>query len=964
MSSTRKLLGLFAAIAFMAGVLMSPAPQVGPVQAVGGQVTAPSAPELSLNTAGQDPGNFVLSGFNGSDTLLVSVGFVNPPSGTTFALPVTTGLTAGFGYNFVGGKTQISFTGSMANANAALAAMTVTTGATNGTITIRVSASVNTANLYYNPINGHYYEYVARANTYARSATTSQSAFHLAETNVRYGVKGYLATITDSQEQKFILSNLNANNIWIGATDDYELLNQVLGAGTFANQAAAEGNWYWASGPEAGTKFWQGASSSGLWVNSSNSQTLTRTSGNVSSARYENWCSGNSSPDFVLSTGRSMGEPNDWGGAEHYALEKWSGSQCWNDYGTKDGSPQSGYLVEYSENWGSGANARGSYSGSDVASAEVTAIVDNTPKNVTASRSGNATISVSWTAPAAGTVTSYTVTSTPGSKTCTVAAPTTTCPVGTLTNGTSYTFVVVATFNDSTTKASLASAAVVADDGSNPTATLTSESMKSTASATARSNETGTLYLVKDTVAVSNVASITGAAGNTWNSASVATPNSDVSIPGTGLIEGDYKAYAVDPVGNLSTASTGTVAIDDTAPTVTLSVVSATSITSDIAFRITGNEPIDCSTISQTNGVDFVFTNISSIESVVQTSITVCTINAKSTATAGGGAVTSTLTADSSFGVSDIAGNTQTTLTGSPKSIVATVPTTTTTSTTTTSTTTTSTTTTTAPVAARVSDTSTTIASPTAVSGGLSTATTLGQTQISKSSTTTTTLDASTTNSSVASSTSTATTTTTTLAPVAAPLAAGGADVPLPQVVPPAEPGSVTAVIGGEPVEVTVERRDDVIIMKVAESLVTLEGRRDDGSRAPLDSSGSINASVSDTIRLEVTGFAGESNVDAWVLSDPVHLGQVLTTKGGTAEGVFQLPTDVETGNHRIVMRGTTAEGKEAVVAVGLRVASSEGVGWSGLLVAVILAAVFAALFLPAVIRRRRSAGVSSATSS
>lgn len=96
-----------------------------PVQASGGTVTAPSAPTFSLNTASQDPGNFVLSGFSSSATLLVSIGFVDPPTGTTFALPTTTGLTAGHGYNFSGGKTQISFTGTQANANTALAAMTV-----------------------------------------------------------------------------------------------------------------------------------------------------------------------------------------------------------------------------------------------------------------------------------------------------------------------------------------------------------------------------------------------------------------------------------------------------------------------------------------------------------------------------------------------------------------------------------------------------------------------------------------------------------------------------------------------------------------------------------------------------------------------------------------------------------------------------------------------------------------------
>jgi hypothetical protein len=75
----------------------SPARQKGEANAVAvATITAPTAPSFSLNTPNQDPGNFVLSNFNAGDTLNVSVGFVNPPPGTTFALPTTTGLTAGF----------------------------------------------------------------------------------------------------------------------------------------------------------------------------------------------------------------------------------------------------------------------------------------------------------------------------------------------------------------------------------------------------------------------------------------------------------------------------------------------------------------------------------------------------------------------------------------------------------------------------------------------------------------------------------------------------------------------------------------------------------------------------------------------------------------------------------------------------------------------------------------------------
>ena len=426
-------------------------------------VTAPSQPTFALNTSGQEPGDFVISGFSSSATLNISVGFVSPPSGVTFSLPSVSGLTAGYGYDFVGGKTQISFTGTMANANTALAAMTVATGSNSGNITIRVTVYENQSNLYYNPINGHYYKYVSRANTFANSATSSQSALHLAEATELFGVKGYLATVTTAQEQQFIYSYVSGNNIWIGASDDKDLLNSRASQ-SFANQAAAEGKWYWVAGPEAGVKFWEGASSSGLWINSTSSATQARTSGNIASSRYENWCTGNTSPYDLLAS-RSMSEPNDASG-EHYILEKWSGSTCWNDYGTKDGSSQSAYLVEFSENWGTGSagswdETRGAFSSTvsnPIATASISALADNAPRSVTAV-AGAENAAISWQAPSSGTVSSYTVTSTPGSLTCTTSSLT--CSISGLTAGTSYTFIVRATFNDSTTKDSLASTAVI-----------------------------------------------------------------------------------------------------------------------------------------------------------------------------------------------------------------------------------------------------------------------------------------------------------------------------------------------------------------------------------------------------------------------------------------------------------------------------------------------------------------------
>ena len=121
-----------------------------------------------------------------------------------------------------------------------------------------------------------------------------------------------------------------------------------------------------------------------------------------------------------------------------------------------------------------------------------------------------------------------------------------------------------------------------------------------------------------------------------------------------------------------STTTTSTTVPDTSAPTVTLARTAATSSSASISFTVTGNEAITCSTLSLISGSDFALTNISTITSITQTSSTVCTIVAVSTATTNGVGVVSTLTAAASFSMTDTAGNAQTTLVGSPQSVTVT----------------------------------------------------------------------------------------------------------------------------------------------------------------------------------------------------------------------------------------------------------------------------------------------------
>lgn len=287
-----------------------------------------------------------LSGYTGKN---VYVG-VQVTGAATVAVPTKqqTGLSLPFGYSSFSGS-QIAFTGPAANAAAALAALTVSAGnlpydakGTTNDISLTVTAFEQQPGAAYNPANQHFYKFVA-------GKVTGTDAFAAAAAASTLGQTGYLASITDEDENAFVAQKIQgdsgevAKNVWIGASD-----------------SAEEGKWVWNGGPDNGVQFWQGC-------NPANG-------GAAFQGRFSQW---------------APGEPNNWNaslcqnensatlGEDCAIINKYSPTSTppdnaffqglWNDlpctYGAAGNDIVSGYIVEFGNK-----AVGGDYSGVDIVS--------------------------------------------------------------------------------------------------------------------------------------------------------------------------------------------------------------------------------------------------------------------------------------------------------------------------------------------------------------------------------------------------------------------------------------------------------------------------------------------------------------------------------------------------------------------------------------------------------------------
>lgn len=162
--------------------------------------------------------------------------------------------------------------------------------------------SVVLGNAFFLPSTGHYYIYVESIGIRWDNARDAAAA------STFFGLEGYLATLTSTEESVFTGEQVTGTG-WIGATDD-----------------AVEGEWRWVTGPEAGTLFWNG-----------------NQNGSVVAGEFEFW---------------NNGEPNDFpndniDGQENFAhitAPNIGIQNSWNDLpisGSVGAFRAEGYVVEF-----------------------------------------------------------------------------------------------------------------------------------------------------------------------------------------------------------------------------------------------------------------------------------------------------------------------------------------------------------------------------------------------------------------------------------------------------------------------------------------------------------------------------------------------------------------------------------------------------------------------------------------
>jgi hypothetical protein len=176
-------------------------------------------------------------------------------------------------------------------------------------------------------------------------------------------------------------------------------------------------------------------------------------------------------------------------------------------------------------------------------------------------------------------------------------------------------------------------------------------------------------------------------------------------------------------------------------------------------------------------------------------------------------------------------------------------------------------------------------------------------------------------------------------------------------VVPTIASGSAVLQVNGVPVTVQISRRNNQVEIASENFTVRLLILKRDGSVSPLSRTGSMAASAGDSVAAEFEGLKPGTALEVRMYSEPMLLGRTLIPANGMVTGSYEIPESAPSGVHTFAVLATGNDGAPISFFAPMQVAdNSTGPGLVALLIAVpVLLAMGLGLFLPPVLRRRRT---------
>ena len=240
----------------------------------------------------------------------VKIFIKNPQVGDVLGFIDQNGITGSFN-NLDSNLFVLTLTGvaSAPDYQSALRSVTLNSSQIQGDREIVFAIDANDSSILFNNQNHHYYKLTDTNPNNQNDAISWEDANIGANAQSYLGLQGYLVTITDSFENNLVTSDVD-DLIWAGGSNKLSLTGQ------------SDSSWYWVSGPEADTLFWD------------NSVAPATAPSNT----YTNW---------------NTNEPNNHNGNNEYYLHFYgqnegSKSSKWNDLNQAvAGHVVTGYMVEF-----------------------------------------------------------------------------------------------------------------------------------------------------------------------------------------------------------------------------------------------------------------------------------------------------------------------------------------------------------------------------------------------------------------------------------------------------------------------------------------------------------------------------------------------------------------------------------------------------------------------------------------